>query len=101
MKEIKMETTITVDLKSAKYRRPLTNVINEVAKILDNFIINKDLINKEIQFKGMKIFEQRSKLKVKYGFTDIDNRSIKDSRKNNKKEVVDGSKETGKGNKAT
>jgi hypothetical protein len=96
--EDKMETSITVDLKSGKYRRPASAVINDVADILNNFMMNNKLEDKRIEYRGMSVTEKRSKLEVRYGFTTRDNKFLKGGRMK-KEEVVDGSEKVGKGNK--
>ena len=97
-----MKTTITAKMKQGKYRRPHFDILNEVAEILNNFIINNKLEKKKIKYKGLKI--KNSIITVEYEFIDefknIFRRKNVSSSKEERK-VNNGNKKTRKRNPAT
>jgi hypothetical protein len=99
-----MKTTIKADMKRGKYRRPHFDVLNDVAEILNNFIINNKLEKKRIKYKGLRIKNENSVIVVKYEFVDEFNNVFK--RKNvrslkEEREADNGNKKTRKRNPAT
>ena len=66
----KMEVTIKADLRKGKYRRHQFDILNDVAEILNNFIVNNKLEKKKIKLKGLEIKNKKTVLVVKYSFVD-------------------------------